>query len=214
MNTRAPFSHLMVRALVVCGLLAATPSLAGPATNPASAVSETTAQALVAAARRQVGVTVLYTPTYARIGFPGGDVPRDRGVCTDVVIRAYRDAFGYDLQKTVNEDMRANFSAYPKNWGLKGADSNIDHRRVPNLRVFFTRKGKSLPVSANAADYKAGDLVTVTLPGNLPHIMLVSDRLAADRKTPLVIHNVGAGAREQEFLFSYPITGHYRLAAR
>ncbi|MDR2214519.1 MAG: DUF1287 domain-containing protein [Nevskiaceae bacterium] len=166
---------------------------------------------LVTAARAQVGVTVTYDPAYVRLGFPGGDVPADRGVCTDVIIRAYRVAHGFDLQQAVNADMRAHFSVYPGIWGLRQTDVNIDHRRVPNLQVFFKRTGQSLPTAANPAIYQPGDLVTQMLPGNLPHIGIVSDRKSADG-VPLVIHNIGSGVREEEGLFSYPITGHYRFS--
>lgn len=165
---------------------------------------------LVAAARRQIGVTVQYDSAYCRLAYPNGDVPREKGVCTDVIIRALRDARKMDLQKLVHEDMQANFAKYPQNWGLKKTDSNIDHRRVPNLQCYFRRKGWALAVSKTAADYEPGDIVTVTVGGKLPHIMLVSDRKAADG-TPFVIHNIGSGAREDNVLFEYPMTGHYRI---
>ncbi|WP_296743754.1 DUF1287 domain-containing protein [Mesorhizobium sp.] len=168
---------------------------------------------LVDAARRQIGVTTLYDPTYVRLAYPGGDVAQDRGVCTDVVIRAYRHAFRLDLQKLVHEDMAANFAAYPKAWGLKAPDSNIDHRRVPNLAVFFGRRGAALPVSANPADYQPGDLVTQMLPGNLTHIAVVSSNRSAEaRERPLVVHNIGQGAREEDTLFAFRQTGHFRFA--
>ncbi len=163
-------------------------------------------------ARKQIGVTTHYDPSYVIIKYPGGDISPERGVCTDVIIRALR-GHGIDLQKEVHLDMRANFSQYPKIWGLKRADKNIDHRRVPNLRTYFTRQGWKLPITSDPADYKAGDIVTNTLPGNLPHIMIVSDRKSEDG-TPLVIHNVGGGTQEEEFLFSYPINGHYRVKAK
>lgn len=169
------------------------------------------AGALIAAARRQVGVTLAYDPAYTRLAFPGGDVPRAIGVCTDVVIRAYRDAFGLDLQALVNADMRAAFGAYPKRWGLSTTDRNIDHRRVPNLQTFLARKGARLTVSSNPGDWQPGDLFTSVIGGSLPHIGIVSDRRSA-RGTPLVIHNIGQGAREEDALFSYPLTGHYRWA--
>ena len=130
-------------------------------------------------------------------------------MCTDVVIRALRKALDIDLQKLVHEDMRANFSKYPKNWGLSRPDRHIDHRRVPNLKTFFKRRGLSLPVTKDAADYRPGDLVTCTVPPHLPHIMIVSDKTAEDG-TPLVIHNIGRGAREENRLFEFPLTGHYR----
>lgn len=162
----------------------------------------------VAAARRQIGVTRFYDPAYVTLDYPGGDVPKERGVCTDVVIRALR-AEGLDLQQAVHEDMRAHFDRYPRTWGLRRPDPNIDHRRVPNLQVWFTRQGWSLTPSTRAADYRPGDLVTWMLPGNLPHIGIVSERFHHDG-TPLIIHNIGAGTREENILFAYPITGHYR----
>ena len=161
-------------------------------------------------ARQQIGVTTEYDPAYVSLNYPGGDVPQDRGVCTDVVIRAMRQ-LNFDLQKEVHEDMKKNFSVYPsrKNWGLKRTDKNIDHRRVPNLRTFFTRKGWSVPVSQKPADYLPGDLVTCTVAGSLPHIMIVSDRKNKDG-VPLIIHNIGNGTQEEDDLFTFPITGHYR----
>lgn len=164
---------------------------------------------IVEAARKQVGMTTVYDPAYVSLTYPGGDVPKERGVCTDVVIRALRASLDQDLQKLVHEDMRANFAKYPKNWGLSRTDRSIDHRRVPNLRTYFKRRGYSKPVTKKAADYQPGDLVTCTVPPNLPHIMIVSDKKAADG-TPLVIHNIGRGAREENSLFTYPLTGHYR----
>ena len=163
---------------------------------------------VVAAARRQIGVTVGYDPTYRKIGYPGGDVPRESGVCTDVIIRVLRDARKIDLQKLVHEDMKTSFSKYPQMWGLKAPDANIDHRRVPNLQCYFKRKGYALPVSKNAADYKSGDIVTVMVGGKLPHIMIVSDRKSA-AGVPLAIHNIGSGTQEEDVLFAYPLTGHY-----
>ena len=163
---------------------------------------------VVAAARRQIGVTVGYDPAYRKIAYPGGDVPRSSGVCTDVIIRALRDARKIDLQKLVHEDMKANFSKYPRMWGLKAPDANIDHRRVPNLQCYFKRKGYALPVSKNAADYKPGDIVTVMVGGKLPHIMIVSDKKSA-AGVPLALHNIGSGTQEEDVLFAYPLTGHY-----
>lgn len=159
-------------------------------------------------ARQQIGVTVEYDPSYVVLPYPGGDVPPNRGVCTDVVIRAFR-GIGVDLQKAVHEDMKKAFAAYPRNWGLKRPDKNIDHRRVPNLCTYFKRKGWELPLTQNAEDYLPGDIVTCIVGGNLPHIMIVSDRRAADG-TPLIIHNIGAGTEEENALFFFPLTGHYR----
>lgn len=167
---------------------------------------------LVEAAREQIGVTTLYDPTYTRLAYPGGDVEPERGVCTDVVIRAYRRAFDLDLQELVHEDMRVNFAAYPKAWGLKAPDRNIDHRRVPNLAVYFERRGAALPVSQDPADYRPGDLVAQMLPGNLSHIAIVSSNHSTVVPTRrLVIHNIGGGAREEDTLFAFRQTGHFRF---
>lgn len=185
--------HLLVALLL---LLTSGQGLASPA------------QALVSAARKQIGVTVTYDGSYRTLRYPGGDVPSDRGVCTDVVIRAYRE-LGIDLQRSVHEDMRANWSAYPKRWGLKKPDTNIDHRRVPNLDVFFQRHGASLPLRTRADAFKPGDIVTWNLPGNLPHIGIVADTTSSDG-TPLVIHNIGAGTQMEDVLFAYKMVGHYR----
>jgi uncharacterized protein len=165
---------------------------------------------LIAAAEGQIGRTLSYDAAYSKIGYPNGDVPVQRGVCTDVVVRAYRQAFGIDLQKQVHEDMSANFAAYPQKWGLKRPDSNIDHRRVPNLQTFFKRQGASLPVSDVAGDYKPGDIVTMNLPGQLTHIALVTHLATRDGERPLCVHNIGAGARLEDTLFAFDLTGHYR----
>ncbi len=167
-------------------------------------------QALIEAARSQIGVTVSYDPGYVGIDYPNGDVPSDRGVCTDVVIRAMRQAWRMDLQKVVHEDMKKSFSSYPKIWGLKRPDKNIDHRRVPNLRVYFKRQGWKKSVTAKKADYLPGDVVVSHVAGRLPHVMIVSDRFASDG-TPLVIHNIGRGTAEENTLFTYPIKAHYRI---
>lgn len=180
--------------------------------NEASAAPEPWAQKLLAAAERQIGETLLYDPAYVRLDYPGGDVPRDRGVCTDVIVRAYRDGLGIDLQKLVHEDMKRNFAAYPRDWGLAGPDRNIDHRRVPNLQAFFRRQGAELPVNDRPGDYQPGDVVSQRLPGNLAHIVLLSSRMGGDGSTPMMIHNIGAGARIEDRLFEFKITGHYRFA--
>jgi len=156
----------------------------------------------------QTTQTFLYDGSYQQIAYPMGDVPIERGVCTDVIIRAYRE-LGTDLQVLVHEDMRKYFDQYPKIWGLKTTNTNIDHRRVPNLKVFFKRHGTVLPVSKNPEDYKPGSLVTWVLPGNLPHIGIVSSFRTKDGQRPMIIHNVGQGTVLEDFLFAYPITGHY-----
>lgn len=167
---------------------------------------------LTAAARQQVGVTLTYDPAYVPLAFPGGDIPRDRGVDTDVVIRALRDGWGVDLQLAVNRDMQADFAAYPAFWGLERPDRNIDHRRVPNLQTLFSRIGAEVPLTEGPAPYLPGDIVTWMLPGRLNHIGIVSDQRSADG-TPLILHNIGAGAKEEDILFAYPMTGHYRIGA-
>ena len=168
------------------------------------------ASKLVNAASSQIGVTVHYDPAYVRLAYPDGDIPRSKGVCTDVIIRALRDAHDIDLQQRVHQDMKSNFRSYPQQWGLKRADSNIDHRRVPNLRRYFERRGHEVPVTRNPSDYLEGDIVTWNLPGNLTHIGIVSANRLADG-TPTIIHNIGQGTRDEDILFAYEITGHYRL---
>ena len=152
---------------------------------------------------------VNYDPSYFQLDYPNGDVPADKGVCTDVIIRAYRK-LGIDLQKEVHEDMKAHFDLYPKNWGLKRPDKNIDHRRVPNLMTYFSRHGKTLSNSEKVTDYKAGDIVCWNLGGGITHIGIVSNRMASDGKTPLIIHNIGGGQVIENCLFNFRIIGHYR----
>lgn len=154
---------------------------------------------------------VIYTPDYVSIKYPNGDVPAKTGVCTDVVIRAYRK-LNIDLQKEVHEDIKANFSLYPnlKKWGLKKPDTNIDHRRVPNLEVFFSRKGNKLEVSKNPDDYKTGEIVTWMIGGKLPHIGIITNKKSSDGKRPMIVHNVGSGQVLEDCLFNYEIVGHYK----
>ena len=164
---------------------------------------------LISAARAQIGVTTIYDPAYVQLAFPRGDIGRERGVCTDVIVRAYRDGLDLDLQALVNADMRTAFGAYPRTWGLRGTDANIDHRRVPNLQTFLTRKGARLPLSTRAVDWLPGDLVTCLVGRTLPHIGIVSDRKAPSGN-PLVIHNVGRGTQEEDVLFAFVNTGRFR----
>ena len=170
---------------------------------------------LIKAAKERTLHDVTYDGSYFSIAYPNGDVPPNIGVCTDVVIRSYRKV-GVDLQLKVHEDITENFDSYPSNriWGLKGPDKNIDHRRVPNLQVFFERYGVSLGVTSNAQDYLPGDLVTWMLPGNLPHIGIIIDEKSRDKSRPLVVHNIGAGPEINDMLFDYPITGHYRYTGK
>jgi uncharacterized protein YijF (DUF1287 family) len=183
-------------------LLLLVTSLPGASAPQGSRIPE-----VLSGAYEQVGATLIYDGSYRPIDFPGGDVPIERGVCTDVIVRAYREA-GIDLQVLVNQDMSRAFGSYPRRWGLSRPDPNIDHRRVANLATFFKRHGRVLKVSSRPQDYRAGDIVTWRLPSGAPHIGLIADRSGEGR--PLVIHNIGAGVKVEDVLFSYAITGHYR----
>jgi uncharacterized protein len=163
---------------------------------------------LVAAAVAQTASAVTYDGSYRRIAYPGGDVPESISVCSDVVVRAYR-AVGIDLQVKVHEDMARAFRAYPQLWGLPGPDANIDHRRVPNLQAFLRRQKAELRADRDLASYRPGDLVTWMLPGNLPHIGIVTGRKSTSG-VPMVVHNIGRGPEVEDALFAYPVTGHYR----
>jgi len=179
---------------------------------PICALADSFQDKLVLAALERTEHYVEYDGSYFTIPYPGGDVPDDRGVGTDVVIRAYH-TLGIDLQQRVHEDMQRHFDAYPSKrmWGLTKPDSNIDHRRVPNLRVFFERNGIALDPSENPSDYKPGDIVTWMLAGNLPHMGIVTDRRVEGSKNPLIVHNIGYGPMLEDVLFSFRITGHYRF---
>jgi len=165
--------------------------------------------ALVKAAIERTEHRVKYDGGYHVIPYPMGDVPDNVGVCTDVVIRAYR-ALDIDLQQLLHEDMQAHFFRYPNNWGLTKPDSNIDHRRVPNLQTFFTRHGTVLPVTLEGSDYAVGDLVTWTVAVHLLHIGIVINQKAPGSNRPMIVHNIGEGPKKEDMLFHYPITGHYR----
>ena len=168
-------------------------------------------QRLIAAAIERTHHVVRYDPAYVRISYPGGDVPADTGVCTDEIIRSYRSV-GVDLQKEVHEDMVRNFDLYPRRWRwlLSRPDANIDHRRVPNLMVFFARRGESLPLSGRADDYTPGDLVTWDLGGGVPHIGVVVDQKSAKSGGYMIVHNIGQGPRMEDIMFNWKVTGHYR----
>jgi uncharacterized protein YijF (DUF1287 family) len=171
-------------------------------------------QDIVTAARQQIGVTTRYDPAYRSLGYPGGDVPADRGVCTDVIVRALRTARAIDLQRKVHEDLEAHWDSYPhqRRWGLNKPDPNIDHRRVPNLMTFFKRAGYAVPLTRAPADYLPGDIVAWDLGRGILHIGIVGD-LKSSAGTPLVVHNIGSGAREEDILFRHTIIGHYRMPA-
>lgn len=161
--------------------------------------------AIARAAAAQVGITLVYDPSYQRLDYPGGDVPRDRGVCSDVVVRAFR-TIGVDLQVAVHEDMRRHFAEYPQLWGLRRPDRNIDHRRVPNLMTFLARRGKRL---APGTSYEPGDVVAWRLPNDLHHVGIVAEQRAPAAHR-LVVHNIGRGARLEDVLFAFEELGHYR----
>ena len=180
---------------------------------PAAAQPDDFAARLSAAAIERTAHAIVYDPAYVRIAYPLGDVAADKGVCADVVVRALR-AVGVDLQQLVHKDMSASFAAYPKHWGLARPDPNIDHRRVPNLETYFTRRGARLAPSADAADYLPGDIVAWNLRGDrgwLPHIGVVTDRIGPSGR-PMVVHNIGAGPKLEDVLFDWPMTGRYRLS--
>lgn len=199
--------------MLAAGLALGVAPLRAAQTAPSA---QALAARLNAAALARTRVRVVYDPSYRRLAYPGGDVPADRGVCADVVIRCYRTALGIDLQKLVHEDMTAAFDAYPRHWGLSRPDRNIDHRRVPNLETFFRRQGAALPAGDDPAAYRPGDLVAWNLKGAsgfLPHIGIVTDRhsgLGGLAGRPKVVHNIGAGPRLEDVLFAWPMTGHYR----
>jgi uncharacterized protein len=203
---RVLYSSGLLRTMV--GLLIVTASIAKP--PPASLD-------IVSAARSQIGVTLLYKPAYEKMAYPNGDVPRQRGVCTDVIIRALRDARGIDLQQEVHSDMQKAGAAYPNNWSRNAQakqklDTNIDHRRVPNLMTYFARRKIAVTATLGATSYLPGDIVAWNLGKGLQHIGIVTDKITASG-TPLIIHNIGRGALEEDILKEYRIIGHYRFPA-
>jgi uncharacterized protein YijF (DUF1287 family) len=166
-----------------------------------------TLNSVIAAAKGQTAYTLYYDPAYRRLAYPGGDVPRDRGVCTDVIVRAFR-AVGVDLQRLVHEDMSTAFRAYPQQWGLSRPDANIDHRRVPNLMTFFERSGAALPIPRDSRAVLPGDVIAWRLGGAVLHIGIASDERTAGRV--MLVHNIGRGAQLEDVLHAWPIIGHYR----
>lgn len=191
---------MIVKRLLIILFIALAPGLTFAQTN----FSQTLSDAALSLTLQKVQ----YEPQYYSIPYPNGDVPADKGVCTDVVIRAYRKV-GIDLQQSVHEDMKANFNLYPKNWGLKSTDKNIDHRRVPNLMKYFSRFGTVKKISADGNDYKPGDIVAWSLGGAITHIGIVVDKKSPDGKRYMIVHNIGAGQVIEDVLFSYTIIGHY-----
>lgn len=201
------------RAARAGGAQAATPQSAGQTdARPRPSSGSPFLDRLSDAAVERTSHAVRYDPTYFVIDYPGGDVPAEVGVCTDEVIRSYR-VLGVDLQQLVHEDMKSNFALYPRKWGLKKPDANIDHRRVPNLMVFFERQGAAQPITDDARDYKPGDVVTWDLSGGLTHIgVVVAVPSDSDEHRLQIVHNIGAGPKMEDVLFNWKITGHYRFA--
>ena len=181
-----------------------------PTTKPLADNASPQLKQMLEGAIAQAGVTTSYDPAYVALEYPGGDVPEETGVCSDVVVRAFRKA-GIDLQKQVHEDIKAARSAYPNKWGANAADKNIDHRRVLNLMTYFTRQGKSLSLSNNAADYQPGDVVSWELSSGIDHIGIVTNMLSESPDRYLIVHNIGAGTRIEDVMFAWTIKGHYRV---
>jgi len=210
----SPCSLVLACAAISCPCVEASGQVA---LAPRTPVTSTTAAPpmprdvarVVTSAWAQTHITRHYDPAYTAIPYPNGDVPNERGVCTDVVIRALRAA-GLDLQRLVHEDMKATYDAYPNEWGQRRPDRNIDHRRVPNLETFFTRSGNALALTTSPGDFAPGDIVSWRLPSGRPHIGVVVDRVAASGR-PLVVHNIGAGAEAEDVLFAWTMTGHFRV---
>jgi uncharacterized protein YijF (DUF1287 family) len=206
MKMNPPVGRWLALLLVFCGALGWAQTNQTPIRTQQEFLKR-----LVAAAVERTHHVVRYDGAYVRIPYPGGDVPADTGVCTDEIIRSYR-AVGVDLQKEVHEDMEQNFSAYPnqRRWGLAHTDANIDHRRVPNLMTFFSRKGNTLPITSEGHDYAPSDLVTWDLGGGVPHIGIVVDQKSPANGRYMIVHNIGQGPKMEDVLFHWKITGHYR----
>ena len=205
------------RALTTC-LLATSMALALACASKTTQADRTQAvsvevkpalRPVINSALEQTGQTTVYDPAYIKLDYPGGDLAIERGVCADVIVRAFRKG-GVDLQKEVHEDMAHSFAMYPNRWGLKAPDTNIDHRRVPNLMTYFKRRDKSLPITANAKDYEPGDVVAWDLGGGLTHIGIVVNLRAQGSDRYYIVHNIGAGARLEDVLFAWRQIGHYR----
>jgi uncharacterized protein YijF (DUF1287 family) len=212
MRTHRSIAWSVVLLLLLLSALACRQNSSAPPSarvRPIAPETSPTLKNVMEAALEQTKYTHYYDQSYTKISYPGGDVPPERGACTDVIVRAFRKG-GVDLQKEVHEDMARNFSAYPTKWGLKSPDPNIDHRRVPNLRTYFERKGKSLAVTNKPGDYLPGDVVTWDLGGGMDHIGMVTNLWSDDSQNCLIVHNIGGGARVENVLFAWRITGHYR----
>lgn len=209
MHYQRTLTRLLLAATVASAMACAPKATRADRAQAVGVEVKATLRPVIDSALAQTGQTVLYDPAYVKLAYPGGDLPIERGVCADVIVRAFRKG-GVDLQKEVHEDMARDFAAYPRRWGLKAPDTNIDHRRVPNLMTYFKRRGKSLPVTTNAKDYEPGDVVAWDLGGGLLHIGIVVNLQARDSERYYIVHNIGAGARLEDVLFSWRQIGHYR----
>ena len=209
MSLRRILTILLLAAIIASTTACAPKATQADRTQALSVEVKSTLRPVIDNALAQTEQTTIYDPAYVKLVYPGGDLPIERGVCADVIVRAFRKG-GVDLQKEVHEDMARNFAVYPNRWGLKAPDTNIDHRRVPNLMTYFKRQGKSLPVTTNAQDYEPGDVVAWDLGGGLLHIGLVVNLRGRDGERYYVVHNIGAGARLEDVLFAWRQVGHYR----
>jgi uncharacterized protein YijF (DUF1287 family) len=206
---RRTIHFILPAAVIALALACASKPLRADRAQAVSVEVKTALRPVIEGALAQTEQTTIYDPAYVRLTYPGGDLPMERGVCADVIVRAFRKG-GVDLQKEVHEDMRRDFAAYPKRWGLRAPDTNIDHRRVPNLMTYFKRRGKSLPITSDAKDYEPGDVVAWDLGGGQTHIGLVVNLRPREGERYYVVHNIGAGARLEDVLFAWRQIGHYR----
>lgn len=209
MKYRRAFTHLLLAAFIASAISCTPKATQADRTQALGVEVKSALRPVIDNAMAQTEQTNIYDPAYVKLAYPGGDLPVERGVCADVIVRAFRKG-GVDLQKEIHEDMARNFAAYPNRWGLKAPDTNIDHRRVPNLMTYFKRRGKSLQVTTKAGDYEPGDVVAWDLGGGLLHIGIVVNLRARDGERYYIVHNIGAGARLEDVLFSWRQVGHYR----
>jgi uncharacterized protein len=209
MQFRQTINGLLLAAIIAQAMACAPKPMQADRTQAVNVEVKPALRPVLASALAQTEQTTIYDPAYIKLTYPGGDLPIERGVCADVIVRAFRQG-GVDLQKEVHEDMARNFAVYPNRWGLKAPDTNIDHRRVPNLMTYFKRRDKSLPITTNAKDYEPGDVVAWDLGGGLTHIGIVVNLRARDGERYYIVHNIGAGARLEDVLFVWRQIGHYR----
>ncbi|MEN3330935.1 MAG: uncharacterized protein V7641_300 [Blastocatellia bacterium] len=209
MQYRQPLISLLLIAVIAPVMACAPKATQADRAQAVSVEVKAALRPVLDSALAQTEQTTIYDPAYVKLAYPGGDLPIERGVCADVIVRAFRKG-GVDLQKEVHDDMARNFAIYPNRRGLKATDTNIDHRRVPNLMTYFKRRDKSLTITTNAKDYQPGDIVAWDLGGGLTHIGIVVNLRAPDGERYYIVHNIGAGARLEDVLFAWRQIGHYR----